>query len=90
MGTWAAVAVAGWPSSARPQATAAPGFPVPVTQNRPIKAMTLGELDGTSGLEIVERLPLIIPPNENNTVYLETKRDKLGHLLDLGGPEGTP
>jgi 3,4-dihydroxy 2-butanone 4-phosphate synthase/GTP cyclohydrolase II len=42
------------------------------------------------GLEIVERVPLIIPPNENNTAYLETKRDKLGHLLDFGGPEGTP
>jgi 3,4-dihydroxy 2-butanone 4-phosphate synthase/GTP cyclohydrolase II len=42
------------------------------------------------GLEIVERVPLVIPPNANNTAYLETKRDKLGHLLDLGGTEKTP
>ena len=34
------------------------------------------------GLEVVERVPLIIQPNENNRFYLETKRDKLGHLLD--------
>jgi len=35
------------------------------------------------GLEIVERLPLRISPNEKNKGYLETKRDKLGHLLDV-------
>jgi 3,4-dihydroxy 2-butanone 4-phosphate synthase/GTP cyclohydrolase II len=34
------------------------------------------------GLEVVERVPLIIQPNEYNRFYLETKRDKLGHLLD--------
>lgn len=34
------------------------------------------------GLEVVERVPLIIQPNEHNRFYLETKRDKLGHLLD--------
>lgn len=36
------------------------------------------------GLEIVERVPIEIEPNEENQKYLETKRDKLGHLiLDL-------
>ena len=34
------------------------------------------------GLEIVERVPLVIPPGEENRHYLQTKRDKLGHLLD--------
>lgn len=34
------------------------------------------------GLEVVECVPLIIQPNEHNRFYLETKRDKLGHLLD--------
>lgn len=34
------------------------------------------------GLRIVERVPLQIPPNQNNLHYLKTKRDKLGHLLD--------
>jgi len=33
------------------------------------------------GLEIVERVPLEIKPNNINRRYLETKRDKLHHLL---------
>ncbi|MCL4509701.1 MAG: bifunctional 3,4-dihydroxy-2-butanone-4-phosphate synthase/GTP cyclohydrolase II [Bacteroidetes bacterium] len=33
------------------------------------------------GLEIVERVPIEIEPNEINHRYLETKRDKLGHLI---------
>jgi 3,4-dihydroxy 2-butanone 4-phosphate synthase/GTP cyclohydrolase II len=32
-------------------------------------------------LEIVERIPIEISPNEVNAHYLETKRDKLGHLI---------
>jgi len=35
------------------------------------------------GLEIVERLPIEIEPNEKNIKYLKTKRDKLGHLILL-------
>ena len=35
------------------------------------------------GLEIVERLPLEVPPTETSRAYLRTKRDKLGHLLKL-------
>ncbi|HEV2852850.1 MAG TPA: bifunctional 3,4-dihydroxy-2-butanone-4-phosphate synthase/GTP cyclohydrolase II [Thermoanaerobaculia bacterium] len=35
------------------------------------------------GLEIVERLPLEVPPTESSRAYLRTKRDKLGHLLKL-------
>ena len=35
------------------------------------------------GLEIVERVPLEIPPTETSRDYLRTKRDKLGHLLKL-------
>ncbi|HKK21924.1 MAG TPA: GTP cyclohydrolase II, partial [candidate division Zixibacteria bacterium] len=35
------------------------------------------------GLEIVERLPIQITPTSYNIAYLETKRDKLGHLLNL-------
>ena len=33
------------------------------------------------GLKIVERVPVIIPPNPYNVKYLTVKRDKLGHLL---------
>ena len=35
------------------------------------------------GLEIVERVPLEVPPSDFNHGYLETKRDKLGHMLNL-------
>ncbi|HEY3412429.1 MAG TPA: bifunctional 3,4-dihydroxy-2-butanone-4-phosphate synthase/GTP cyclohydrolase II [Armatimonadota bacterium] len=33
-------------------------------------------------LEIVERVPLEITPNDMNARYLKTKRDKMGHLLE--------
>lgn len=43
------------------------------------------------GLEIVERVPIVVRPNDRNRAYLETKRAKLGHLLgDLGGPLDPP
>jgi 3,4-dihydroxy 2-butanone 4-phosphate synthase/GTP cyclohydrolase II len=35
------------------------------------------------GLEIVERMPLEVPPTENTREYLRVKREKLGHLLKL-------
>ena len=34
-------------------------------------------------LQIVERVPLEIAPNENNLRYLRTKKEKLGHVLHL-------
>jgi 3,4-dihydroxy 2-butanone 4-phosphate synthase/GTP cyclohydrolase II len=37
-------------------------------------------LDGY-GLEIVERVPLLSDPNQDNRTYLQVKRDKLGHLF---------
>jgi len=33
------------------------------------------------GLQIVERVPLEIEPNEKNREYLRTKKEKLGHVL---------
>jgi 3,4-dihydroxy 2-butanone 4-phosphate synthase/GTP cyclohydrolase II len=35
------------------------------------------------GLEIVDRVPLEIPPNPCNLHYLKTKKEKMGHILDL-------
>ncbi len=33
------------------------------------------------GLEIVERVPIVPPPSDENRAYLDVKRDKLGHFL---------
>jgi 3,4-dihydroxy 2-butanone 4-phosphate synthase/GTP cyclohydrolase II len=35
------------------------------------------------GLEVVERVPLEIPPTPDNREYLRAKKEKLGHLLDI-------
>ena len=35
------------------------------------------------GLTIRRRVPIAVPPTRHNRRYLATKRDKLGHLLDL-------
>jgi len=35
------------------------------------------------GLDVVERVPIMATPNPHNWRYLETKRDKLGHFLDM-------
>ena len=32
------------------------------------------------GLEIVERVPLLVAPNDDNRRYMETKRSKMGHV----------
>jgi len=47
--------------------------------NNPAK---LAGLEGY-GLEIVDRIPLISEPNDDNRRYLETKRSKMGHFLVL-------
>lgn len=53
--------------------------------NNPVKR---AGLEGY-GLDIVERVPLQSDPNPENIRYLETKREKLGHLLDhLSAAEG--
>jgi 3,4-dihydroxy 2-butanone 4-phosphate synthase / GTP cyclohydrolase II len=35
------------------------------------------------GLEVVERIPIEVPPRATNRGYLATKRNKLGHLLTV-------
>ncbi len=39
------------------------------------------------GLEIVERVPIEIKSNPENANYLQTKRDKLGHLILLNSKD---
>jgi GTP cyclohydrolase II len=45
------------------------------------------KIDGLKdfGVPVAGRIPLVIPPNPFNRFYLQTKRDKSGHLL---GPRG--
>ena len=45
--------------------------------NNPRKVVGLGG----HNLEIVERVPLQMPPSSENRSYLMAKKDKLGHLL---------
>ena len=46
--------------------------------NNPKKRM---EISGY-GLEIMARVPLVIPPGEHNAEYLATKADKMGHVFE--------
>ena len=39
------------------------------------------------GLEVVERVPIQMPENEDNTGYLHTKQAKLGHMLKFNDIE---
>src|SRR5439155_1513688 len=48
-----------------------------VLTNNPMKLIGL---EGY-GLEIVERLPIVPAPSDENRAYLDVKRDKLGHFL---------
>jgi 3,4-dihydroxy 2-butanone 4-phosphate synthase/GTP cyclohydrolase II len=47
--------------------------------NNPVKR---AGLEGY-GLKIIENIPIEIEPNEYNEFYLQTKKNKLGHFLDL-------
>jgi 3,4-dihydroxy 2-butanone 4-phosphate synthase/GTP cyclohydrolase II len=35
------------------------------------------------GLEIVERVAIEVPPNADNRQYLKTKKEKMGHILEM-------
>ncbi|MBC8506305.1 MAG: GTP cyclohydrolase II [Chloroflexi bacterium] len=51
--------------------------------NNPNKINNLTQL----GVVVSKRIPHIIPPNEHNQFYLETKATKSGHLMDFQGKE---
>ena len=49
--------------------------------NNPRKVEDLSRL----GVKISRRIPHMIPPNEHNRFYLETKASRSGHYLDFSG-----
>ncbi len=42
------------------------------------------------GVKVADRIPLVMKPNAYNRFYLETKKEKSGHLLDGLGKEHLP
>ncbi len=52
---------------------------VRVVSNNPLKLRALEE----AGLRVVERISIEVEPTERAAGYLRTKKEKLGHLLDL-------
>jgi len=48
-----------------------------IMTNNPRKVVALEGFD----LEIVERVPIEMPPSSSNRNYLKTKRDKMGHFI---------
>jgi len=52
---------------------------IQILTNNPLKVADLER----HGVTIVGRIPVTVPPNAVNRPYLETKRRKLGHWLDL-------
>jgi 3,4-dihydroxy 2-butanone 4-phosphate synthase/GTP cyclohydrolase II len=47
--------------------------------NNPRKIAGLGGY----GLEVVDRVPLVMDPGHHNAAYLQAKRTKLGHMMDV-------
>jgi 3,4-dihydroxy 2-butanone 4-phosphate synthase/GTP cyclohydrolase II len=52
---------------------------VKLITNNPVKR---AGLEGY-GIIVIKNIPLNIPPNEHNHFYLRTKKNKMGHLLEL-------
>jgi 3,4-dihydroxy 2-butanone 4-phosphate synthase/GTP cyclohydrolase II len=46
--------------------------------NNPLKIKELKE----NSIEVIERIPLLIQSNEFNDLYMNTKKEKMGHLLN--------
>ena len=54
--------------------------------NNPKKIQQLNDY----GVKVSERIPHILPTNEHNRFYLETKAAKSGHMIDFHGKEHLP
>jgi hypothetical protein len=47
----------------------------------PLEQRQHGGRVGEVGLDVVEQVPLIVGIGPNNHQYLETKRDRMGHII---------
>ncbi|MDW3647424.1 MAG: GTP cyclohydrolase II [Bacteroidia bacterium] len=54
-------------------------YQIKLLTNNPLKVEAFND----SPIRIVERVPLLIKPKEENLDYLKTKQDLMGHYLDL-------
>ncbi len=52
---------------------------VELITNNPLKVEALRQ----SPVKVVRRIPIVIPPIDDNREYLQTKQDQMGHLLGL-------
>jgi GTP cyclohydrolase II len=52
---------------------------VRLMSNNPEKIQALEQ----AGVEVTERVPCIVEPNESTEDYLRTKKEKMGHFLDV-------
>ncbi len=55
---------------------------VRLLSNNPAKSLALI----AAGIEVVDQVPCEAAPNPHSIVYLSTKREKMGHILNLEGP----
>jgi GTP cyclohydrolase II len=53
---------------------------VTVLTNNPAKVDALR----ADGVAVTGRVPMDVIPNQHNRDYLDTKRDRMGHLIRLG------
>jgi GTP cyclohydrolase II len=73
----------GYPGEAREYAVAARIIEllgiksVALLTNNPDKIQKLS----AEGISVVDRIPIVIPPNPYDEAYLETKRDRMNHLF---------
>ncbi len=56
---------------------------IKLMSNNPEKIQALTD----AGIDIVERVPLEVEPREPSADYLKTKKEKMGHLLDVPNSE---
>jgi len=59
---------------------------VKLMTNNPDKILQLEQY----GIRVADRIPHVIPPNDHNRFYLETKAVRSGHYIDFEGKEHLP